>query len=212
MNLVRERTAIPVPKIYNCYLVEDTQKWCILMEYAEGDVLQDVWEDIPNEWKQSIISQLKGYMEELRNIKGDFIGAVDGTQCEDQFFHQQDDEYGPFDTEAAFHDALADVLRASDQNAFVEMVVGFIKSMPPHNIVLTHSDFAPRNIIVQDDKVVAILDWELTGYYPAYWEYVKAYYRPNWSSDWIKDRVLDDILEPYPLEHAVMLHTRDIIW
>ncbi|MGG6498963.1 UNVERIFIED_CONTAM: phosphotransferase, partial [Bacteroidetes bacterium 56_B9] len=76
-------------------------------------------------------------------------------------------------------------------NAWVEMVVGFVESLPTHDIVLTHSDFHPRNIIVRDDKVVAILDWELAGFYPAYWEYVKANYLPNWDDVWVKERVTD---------------------
>jgi hypothetical protein len=46
----------------------------------------------------------------------------------------------------------------------------------------------------QGTKVAAVLDWELSGYYPEYWEYVKALYRPAWKSSWIKKRVVDQIL------------------
>lgn len=92
------------------------------------------------------------------------------------------------------------------------MVAEFIRALPSHDTVLTHSDLTPRNIIVQGGKVVAILDWELSGFYPAYWEYVKACYRPDWSSVWTKERVVERIMKQYTLEHAALLHTRDVIW
>jgi hypothetical protein len=46
------------------------------MEYVEGDVLRDVWDKFACEQRQNIIAQLKGFMDELRCIKGDFIGSV----------------------------------------------------------------------------------------------------------------------------------------
>lgn len=32
-----------------------------------------------------------------------------------------------------------------------------------HIIVLIHGDFHPRNILVKDDTVIAIVDWEFAG-------------------------------------------------
>jgi thiamine kinase-like enzyme len=84
--------------------------------------------------------------------------------------------------------------------------------MPPHEIVLTHADLSPRNIIVKGDKVVGILDWEMAGFYPEYWKYVKAMYHPDWQSRWITDGTLDVILKPFYLEHAVMLHMQEVVW
>jgi hypothetical protein len=81
-----------------------------------------------------------------------------------------------------------------------------------HDIILTHGDFAPRNVLIRGTKVVAILGWELTGYYPEYWEYLKALRRPPWESEWNKDKAVDQILKPYLPELAVMWHTREIIW
>jgi len=55
--------------------------------------------------------------------------------------------------------------------------------------VMTHGDLHPRNIMVkweadQEDagampqkrrlKVTGIIDWDLSGWYPEYWEYVRA--------------------------------------
>jgi len=94
------------------------------------------------------------------------------------------------------------------------MVVRFIGALPQQHrrIVLTHNDLAPRNILLRDAKVVAIVDWELSGFYPGYWEYVKAYYWPSWRSAWITEGILYQILDPFILELACLLHARDIIW
>ncbi len=56
-----------------------------------------------------------------------------------------------------------------------------------HRMVMTHGDLHPRNIMVKldadetsggggsgDVRVTALIDWELSGWYPEYWEFVKA--------------------------------------
>lgn len=84
--------------------------------------------------------------------------------------------------------------------------------MEGHDIVLTHNDFAPRNILVQGSKVVAIVDWEFSGYYSEYWEYNKALWRPAWDSAWIKEGLVERVLDPYLKEAAVILHTSYRFW
>ncbi|RAH70030.1 uncharacterized protein BO66DRAFT_438735 [Aspergillus aculeatinus CBS 121060] len=53
-----------------------------------------------------------------------------------------------------------------------------------HEIVFTHGDFAPRNILVEGDRVTAVLDWEDAGWYPEYWEYIKAMQHLKPIPDW----------------------------
>ncbi|KID95611.1 phosphotransferase enzyme family protein, partial [Metarhizium majus ARSEF 297] len=50
-----------------------------------------------------------------------------------------------------------------------------------HDLVATHADLHPRNIMVEWDTeeggslhITAIINWELAGWYPEYWEFVKA--------------------------------------
>ena len=45
-----------------------------------------------------------------------------------------------------------------------------------HEVVFTHGDLAPHNILVMGDgRVGGLIDWEATGYYPKYWEYTTAW-------------------------------------
>ena len=212
MRFVRAKTSIPVPEVFDAHIEEGTGYGYIAMQYVDGKPLDQAWGSYTEAQKENVVKELKQYMEELRSITGDSIGSVDGSHCEDQFFSNIPGGYGPYKSETAFNKGLVHALQDRGENTWTNMVVRFIEALPPHKIVLTHNDLAPRNILVKDAKVVGIVDWELSGFYPEYWEYVKALFWPDWQSGWIVDGVLDKILQPYILELAFLLHARDIIW
>lgn len=208
MRLVAEKTAIPVPKVLDAYIQESDGRGVILMEYVDGETLGKAWAHITAEQKDHIIAQLSGYMNELRTIKASQIATVDYKPCRDQFFTDVATIWGPYKTERAFHEALSTAVRQDD--AWSRMVSQFLATIGEHDTVLTHNDFTPRNILVKDGNVVALLDWELSGFYPDYWEYVKAHLWEDWGSQWITERRPDQILEPKLSELAILTHVRDL--
>lgn len=75
---------------------------------------------------------------------------------------------GPFSDEANFSQEL----RFSDEPC-----------RRGHEIVFTHADLNPRNILIdkvaipggkKSWRVTGIVDWETAGYYPEYWDFTKA--------------------------------------
>jgi aminoglycoside phosphotransferase (APT) family kinase protein len=54
----------------------------------------------------------------------------------------------------------------------------------PYQTHFTHADLAPRNIIVRHGRVVAIIDWAFSGWYPEYWEFTKAHYNYFSGQHW----------------------------
>ena len=51
--------------------------------------------------------------------------------------------------------------------------------MDDHRIVLSHGDLNPKNIILLDERdgsvsISSIIDWEMGGCYPEYWDALKA--------------------------------------
>lgn len=213
MRFIRDRTTIPVPEVYNAYTDQQTGKGWIVMEFIPGDNLDKVWDNYTDTEKESVISLLRGYMDELRCIKGTFIGSVDGSPCNDQYFDSTPDGYGPFADEEEFNRGIVAALKEAvpeDWSSFTCDM--WLEVMKGHEVVMTHNDLDPRNILVRGSEVVALLDWELSGYYPEYWEYCKALRRPTWQSGWIRDRALEKVLKPYRKELAVMWNTREIIW
>lgn len=53
--------------------------------------------------------------------------------------------------------------------------------------------------MVRDGKVVAIIDWELSGWYPEYWEFAKSL--RAWQNNWLD--YLMQILQPYHADFFV---------
>ena len=213
MRFIRNRTSIPVPEVLNSYMDEKRGKECIVMEFIPGDNLDKAWEGYTDIEIESVVSQLRGYMEQLRSIKGTFIGSVDGAPCNDQYFDEKPNGYRPFINEEEFNRGIVSALKEAvpeDWSGFTCDI--WAEVMTGHEIVMTHNDFDPRNILVRGSEVVALLDWELSGYYPEYWEYCKALRRPTWHSGWIRDRALEKVLQPYRKELSVMWNTREIIW
>ncbi|KAK3711877.1 hypothetical protein LTR37_009395 [Vermiconidia calcicola] len=211
MRLVAERTSMPVPKVRDAYVQADG-RGVIFMDYIEGETLDKPWERYGPEGKQLVVAELQRYLAELRAIEGSSVSAVDGSPCCDQFFPLEGANYGPYQSVDDFHRGLAQALSTKGDNSWHQMVSRFLTSLGGQNIVLTHNDLAPRNILVRDGKIVAVLDWELCGFFPDSWEYIKAYLWADWNSAWVLDKVPDQILTPRLSELAVLLHARDIIW
>ena len=182
------------------------------MKYVDGGTLDTEWDSYTPLQKRGCVEQLKSYLDELRSVSGTFIGSVDGSRCEDQFFDNSPELSGPFQSMNAFHNGLIKALRASGQSAWTDMVIRFIETLPQYRIVLTHNDLAPRNIIIRDGTVLAIVDWEFAGFHPDYWEYVGSLCWANWQSSFIKEGVLDQILQSCLIELAYMQHARNILW
>lgn len=79
-----------------------------------------------------------------------------------------------------------------------------------HRIDFTHDDFRPQNIMVRDGIVTGIIDWELSGWYPEYWEFVKALYAWSWQNDWLD--YLIKAVEPYYAKCAVHSFIVETLW
>jgi thiamine kinase-like enzyme len=67
----------------------------------------------------------------------------------------------------------------------------------------------PANILVRGQEVVALIDWEFSGWYPHYWEYTSAWYGNRIRTAWQDD--LSQFLEPHSAE-LVMEITRQKWW
>ena len=83
-----------------------------------------------------------------------------------------------------------------------------------HSIVFSHGDMHAHNILIQDGHVVGILDWEMAGWYPEYWEWCKALWAENWEMEgWCTS--LKEFLQPYDYEYALdrlLLSNSDVWW
>jgi aminoglycoside phosphotransferase (APT) family kinase protein len=88
---------------------------------------------------------------------------------------------------------------APEPNKIADPWRGLLKD--DSEIMLTHGDLHRSNIIVSaasPARVIAIIDWEQSGWYPDYWEYCKMDYVAAYDDDWRSAGWTDSILVPQP--------------
>jgi hypothetical protein len=80
MTFIRQYTTIPVPKVLNAY--EKAGCLYILMEFVEGDMLEQAWPNLSSSQRSVIMSELKDYIRQMRQIANhlQIIHSVKSTQ------------------------------------------------------------------------------------------------------------------------------------
>ena len=155
------------------------------MDFIEGDSLEEAWQSMDSEQKHSIAEQLGQIITTMRKVpsNGCKIGSFDGTARDCRQF--SDYFGGPFEDVCDFNEFTLDFLRGTPLAIRKTLVEAFERSSQSRTrVVLSHGDLVPRNIIVKEGRVQALLDWEYAGWYPEYWEYVKFFDRPTDCKDW----------------------------
>lgn len=220
MLYVAEKTTIPVPKLFAAYaygpLDRDVDDFgsvydvYIFMEFIQGEDLKTSWEKHSLAEKQAISAQLKKYMADLRSLPAPgYIGSVDNGPVTDVILEWSTTSKGPFASEEDFNATIADAFVAKSKGQVGPYIRGMMESCK-HGIVFTHGDLRPNNIIVKDGRVTAVIDWEMAGWYPEYWEFAKAFYLEIFITDWSSH--LLDVLEPYYFEQLMYSKLMSVLW
>lgn len=195
MRLARQYTSIPVPRPldfvegpaptkeedvdegrgFGIQTDEDGEAY-LLMSRIPGVPLSRSHEVLADRDMAWVTAQLQDYVAQLRAIPKTVnpdMAICDslGGACRDTRMPMGGNPLGPFADEAAF----SKMLRSPDDPA-----------RRGHRIYFTHADLNPRNILVTEEaggwRVSGIVDWEMAGYYPEYWEYTKSLYEGfRWS-------------------------------
>ncbi|KAI0528038.1 kinase-like domain-containing protein [Xylaria bambusicola] len=165
LRFIRANTTIPVPEVFS----SDWDR--ITMEYVDGQTLKQAWSVLTPDQRSDILDQLRGYIAQLRALKGTKIGRLDGQGAVVPGIFKRSG--GPFATLVEFQEWLVKPHKGlRSQSMYWHQITTHLSAECP--IVFTHGDIAARNIIVRDGKIVALLDWEFSGWYPEYGEYVFA--------------------------------------
>jgi aminoglycoside phosphotransferase (APT) family kinase protein len=160
----------------------------LFMSYVEGEPLANLWPHLPPELKGSVQSQLGGILRYLRKVplESKYLGSGDPPLCRDLRRHVRTSR-GSISTEMEFKKFLFTTDRELNP-VYLDLITSTLSTSD--QIVMTYSDLRPENILVSYTplntiRITGLVDWELSGAYPEYWEYVKAIAGVNWSlSDW----------------------------
>ena len=90
---VEKSTSIPVPKVYALFTAgpelnsfwrpgdSEEHKWLyttyLVMSVIPGATLEDVWNECDPETKTALSKELKGFLDELRQLPSTYIGSLD---------------------------------------------------------------------------------------------------------------------------------------
>jgi serine/threonine protein kinase len=171
MKFIHDHTTIPVPKMLGAY--EKNGYRYIVMEFVEGKLLQDTWPTLPLDDRAVILSELKDYVRQMRQIRSpnNMISSVTGGPVLDRR-QLSSIKGGPFRSEADFNRWQLDQLKLAIPIVHRDMYTAMHKT--DHKVVFSHGDFAFHNVIVRDGHVRAIIDWEFSGWLPEHWDYCKT--------------------------------------
>lgn len=112
--------------------------------------------------------------------------------------------FGPFPSIDSFHHWLRDGLQPEDhpdRENYEDWqdICWMVKKQDEEDWglpVFTHGDLHPFNILVRHGKIVAIIDWEFSGWYHSYWEYMSVYLGNATRQIW--QCMVKKFLDPYP--------------
>ncbi|EPQ53484.1 kinase-like protein [Gloeophyllum trabeum ATCC 11539] len=170
---------VPVPELYGWK--HDDQDFFIYMELVKGVTLKDCWDSLSDADRESICLELRAAIRALRTLRQDpsdpFVGHVARQPILDTFVDGR--VAGPFPSVHALHEYIAFWPSPSDPYPDGDPDRWRLPDDAP--IVFTHGDLDKSNILVstptddgQRPRLLSIIDWYQSGWYPDYWEYCKA--------------------------------------
>lgn len=151
----------------------------LIVDRIPGKTLEETWPDLS--WIRSVqlALQLRRWITTLRSISSPTAGGLHTGQCRSFWL---DDHYklppgaSPGDLTAylRFWDAFISIrqeLKKSPQQHLAVIQSARSTPLDVEKLVLTHHDLAPRNIILDTSGRPWLIDWDLAGFYPPYFEY-----------------------------------------
>ncbi|KAF9071471.1 kinase-like domain-containing protein, partial [Rhodocollybia butyracea] len=173
-ELVRTETRIPVPFCQR-YIPSSNSGGdaCIVMQYVEGDVLDDVWATLSIWMKFRVIITLRYYIRQLRMLPAllrlSNPGPIGGSPdyCESRLLTEDPpnlfESYADMVTWYGMRHRFMQKYRKMPQN-----IAHFDDSRP---LAIVHQDLHPRNLIMGRDGQLWVIDWGRAGVYPDWFEY-----------------------------------------
>jgi serine/threonine protein kinase len=196
------------------------------MEMIPGEPLTKAWPSLTSSEKQDVVDQIQKAMAALRNIPSvGYIRSVDRQPCADGVFwtpdHPRDASIsGPFGSEDSMIQGILRKLESSEKRSYVKPLRTLISAtLHDHKTFFTHEDLQPKNILVQRSNNAAdetstikikIIDWEMAGWYPEYWESCNATISARFNPEWLD--IVQSTMSIYPHEFLMMQLIRQLMF
>ncbi|PKX91188.1 uncharacterized protein P174DRAFT_376583 [Aspergillus novofumigatus IBT 16806] len=161
---------VPVPEVYG-WRTDGVVKY-IYMECIRGQTLEQAWDKLEPDDKVSISRELRTICDNLHRLEqgpsDPFVGM----------------HTAPY----SFHDWFAFLRRRPMPDPYSVPIESYRYELPDDcAIKFTHGDLHRSNIVISSSRpyrTLAIVDWEQSGWFPAYWEARKAQYTAWITEEW----------------------------
>jgi len=179
---------VRAPKLLG--MLTDTRLAYIFMSFVEGETLEAVWTGLSPRQKGHLRDQLDVMLTDLhqqRPPEGALLGTLAPPHvCKDarRWIRKAEN----IENEAAFNLFLIRDPLPNIASTYLQWLRSRMRD--DHRIVLSHGDLHPTNILVQVEGesvcISGLIDWEMGGWYPEYWDALKALNirATNDESDW----------------------------
>lgn len=168
LELVRNYTTIPVPRVKFIATSSISHRAHLFMEYIDGKPLGQLWPALSFYAKCRVAWTLRGYVKQLRRIRRENPGTINGSPCVGPLF--------PTSLTVKPFKSRDDLAEWMNKRLEVCKRIGKTRPNAPRfdgnwNIVFTHGNIIPKNILVANDGTLYLVDWSSSGFYPDWFEY-----------------------------------------
>ena len=217
MKFLAANRTVRVPKVYAAFMDPATNRTYIIMDYIPGNDLQKLLPSLTPSEKSIICRLIRDSINQLREIPAPgYLGTVDRQPYNDGVFRTTGDNpliTGPFANQNEMNRGILKNLAQRESPHYIRLLQGMVdRTLYGHRTVFTHGDLQPKNIMVErvDDAAAAgdpgfritLVDWEMAGWYPEFWEFCNATVCCRFKPDWLE--LIPDILEQYAVEYLMM--------
>ena len=181
------RLAIRVPEIRRKITNEDISY--IIMNRVDGVTLEQCWTELGWIATITLAFELRKFVRSMREVTSLTAGGLVTGECNSIWL---DDYFGlplhatPSDVQSFITFWLQYSQKRSQLSPDPEMHHKNITLTPslPTRFVFIHQDLAPRNIVIDKERRMWIIDWNSAGFYPLYFEYVgtQSFHCGSWNT------------------------------
>jgi aminoglycoside phosphotransferase (APT) family kinase protein len=193
MIFAAESLHLPVPRVYRTFTAAIPDNFSgqlvkghfIVMDYVSGPTVEESWDSLDSSQRESVTGQVAAIINTMQltplELSPGPVGRTRDQKFEGPWF--TDSGAGPFTTLQDLEDWC---------NHKIDVCIRF-KQASRHaprfrfrSVVLTHQDIAPRNLILDTQGKVWIVDWGIAGVYPPGFEQAALREQSGWNGEFLE--------------------------
>ncbi|KAF4621300.1 hypothetical protein D9613_000829 [Agrocybe pediades] len=185
-SFVRRNTNIPVPQPRYPHL-----EYTYVTDFIPGQMLHACWDNLGFFKQFRVACTLRKYVNILRTLTRETPGAVDGGHVSNYIFEFDPAFQGPFKNAKIFRKWCEYLATVGWHGDYTQDKCESPPTFPEScdwGLNFTHGDLSLLNLILTENNILWVIDWEHSGFYPRWTELAgMARYRKvpqSWKRWW----------------------------